>query len=344
MAALIFEAEISPGMTSRQVLDLAHLAEQAGFDRLGVSDVVFWPDCFVLLALVARETSTIQLGPMVTNPYSRHPAVLAGIMATLQDASTGRAFLGIGVGAGLEAVGETYPRPVAHLRESIALIRALLAGEQVDFRGSTLNVTQSRMIGPVTPVPIAIGSRSPQIMRLAGEIADTALVGGRFLSQTIADQYRAWIAEGAARVNRKPDAVEVAPRLTLCVSRDGDLARRSVKRYVAHYVAIIRPPELGLDPRWLDRVQAALARSTGWYFDLDRYDDPEIDELIDDDLVRRFACAGTPDECMELARETLALGFTSASFNLAAPMRRSLYDGLRETLELSAEVVAGLRR
>lgn len=344
MAPLIFEAEISPGMTSRQVVDLARLAEQAGFDRLGVSDVVFWPDCFVLLALIARETTEIQLGPMVTNPYSRHPAVLAGIMATLQDASAGRAFLGIGVGAGLEAVGETYPRPVAHLRESVTVIRALLAGEEVDFSGSTLSVAHSRMIGPVAPVPIAIGSRSPQIMRLAGEIADTALVGGRFLSRAIADQYREWIGEGATRANRAAHDVEIAPRLTLCVSRDGDLARRSVKRYVAHYVSIIRPPELRLDPEWLERVQAALSRSIGWYFDLDRYDDPEIDELIDDDLVRRFACAGTPGECVELARETLELGFTSASFNLAAPMRASLYEGLRETLELSAEVVAGLRR
>jgi len=340
---LTFEAEISPGMTSRQVVDLARLAEDAGFDRLGISDVVFWPDCFVLLGLVARETSRVQLGPMVTNPYSRHPAVMAGIMATLQDASDGRAFLGIGVGAGLEAVGETYPRPVAHVREAIQVIRALLRGEEVTFAGDTVSVERSRMVGPVAPVPIAVGSRSPQIMRLAGELADTALVGGRFLSADIAAQYRAWIAEGAARVGRDPAEVEVAPRLTLCVSRDGDLARRSVKRYVAHYAAIIRPAALDLDPAWLARVEAALARSTGWYFDLDRHDDPEIDTLIDDDLVRHFAVAGTPDECVALAQGVLDLGFTSASFNLAAPLRGSLYEGLRETLELSGEVVDGLR-
>ena len=85
------------------------------------------------------------------------------------------------------------------------------------------------------------------------------------------------------------------------------------------------------------------SRSTGWYFDLDRYDDPEIDELISDDLVRSFAVAGTADECVDLARETLALGFTSASFNLAAPLRRSLADGLRETLEGSASFIEALR-
>lgn len=340
---LTFEAEISPGMTSREVVYLARLAEEAGFNRVGISDVIFWPDCFVLLGLVARETSRIQLGPMVTNPYSRHPAVMAGIMATLQDASEGRAFLGIGVGAGLEALGQTYPRPVAHLREAITLIRGLLAGEEVNLSGSTVEVKASRMVGPVSPVPIAIGSRSPQIMRLAGELADTALVGGRFLSQAIADQYRNWVLEGEQRAGRAAGSVEIAPRLTLCVSSDGDLARRSVKRYVAHYVNIIQPAELNIDPTWLERVRVALGRSTGWYFDLDRYDDPEIDTLISDDLVRHFAVAGTPSECVDLAKEALALGFTSASFNLAAPMRASLFEGLRETLEGSAAFVEALR-
>lgn len=343
MAPLTFEAEISPGMTSRQVVDLARRAEAAGFDRLGVSDVVFWPDCFVLLGLVASTTSTIHIGPMVTNPYSRHPAVLAAAMATIQDASEGRAFLGIGVGAGLEALGYTYPRPVAHLRDAIDVIRSLLAGDEVDRTSSTLDLAHARMVGPIAPVPIAIGSRSRQVMRLAGELADTALVGGRFLSAAIAADYRRWIAEGAARAGRSPSDVEVAPRLTLCVSSDGALARRSVKRYVAHYVTLIRPAELELDPAWLARVDAALARSRGWYFDLDRYDDPDIDTLIDDDLVRRFAVAGTPRECVELAREVLALGFTSASFNLAAPVRSSLYDGLKEVLDASGEVVDGLR-
>ena len=344
MSALTFEAEISPGMSAAEVVDLARLAESAGFDRVGISDVVFWPDCFVLLGLVASATERVQIGPMVTNPYSRHPAVLAGIMATLQDASAGRAFLGIGVGAGLEALGQQYPRPVAHLRDAIGVIRALLAGEEVDLRATTLSVARSRMVGPVAPVPVAIGSRSPQVIRLAGELADTALVGGRFLSASVAAQYRQWLAEGAARVGRPLDDVEVAPRLTLCVSRDGSLARRSVKRYVAHYVDIIRPAELDVDPAWLARVQAALARSRGWYFDLDRYDDPEIDTLISDDLVRHFAVAGTAEECVELARQTLALGFTSISFNLAAPQRTSLAEGLRETLTESAAVVEALRR
>jgi 5,10-methylenetetrahydromethanopterin reductase len=341
----IFEAEITPGMSTAEVVALSRLAEEVGFDRLGISDVIFWPDCFVLLGLIARETSRIQLGPMVTNPYSRHPAVLAGIMAALQDASHGRMFLGIGVGAGLEQVAIAYERPVRALREAITVIQALLRGETVDFAGETVTVDSARMVGPVQPVPLSIGSRSPQVMRLAGELADVALVGARNIDAKIASDYRAWLAEGAARVGRSVDTIDIAPRLTLCVSRDGALARSSVKRYVGHYAALIRPADLveREGGRWMTDIEAALARSRGWYFDHDRYDDPELDRLIDDDLVRRFAIAGTPAECAELTRAVMRLGFTSASMNLAAPRRASMCEGLRETLENSADLLAGLR-
>ena len=342
---LVFEAEITPGMSTSEVVVLAQIAEEAGFDRLGISDVVFWHDCFVLLALVSQKTQKLHMGPMVTNPYSRHPAVMAGIMAALQDASQGRMFLGIGVGAGLEQVGMNYSRPVRTLREALTAIKGLLAGDEVTLHGETITVDHARMVGPVQSVPISIGSRSQQVMTLAGEMADIALVGGRSLNQKIADDYKSWVADGARKAGRDPNAIEIAPRLTLCVSSDGALARQSMKRYAAHYATLIRHSDLAERDggQWMKRVEAALARSSGWYFDHDRVDDPELDTLIDDEIVSRFAIAGTPDECIDLTKEVLALGFDGASMNLAAPRRESMYAGLRETLELSAPVLQALR-
>ncbi len=130
--ALTLEAEISPGVGPREVQELARVVERAGFDRLGVSDVALWPDTFVVQALCAMATERVQIGAMVTNPYSRHPAALAAAVATLQDLSGGRAFLGIGVGAGLEPFGIAYPRPVATLRAAVTMIHALLVGETFD--------------------------------------------------------------------------------------------------------------------------------------------------------------------------------------------------------------------
>lgn len=332
--SVTLEAEISPGMGTTDVVGLARLVEGAGFARLGISDVVFWPDCFMLQALCAQATRRIAVGAMVTNPYTRHPVVLAGALATLDDIAPGRAFCGLGVGAGLEPLGIDYPKPVSALRQAVDDIRTLLAGGEVG--GERLNRPAAH------PVPISIGTRSPQVMRLAGEVADIALVGGRFLSADLADAYRSWLAEGAARVGRTLGDFEVAPRLTLCCSEDGDLARRSVKRYAAHYLTIIRPPELDVDPERMATVEAALGRSRGWYFDHNRVDDPALDDLIDNRLVQAFTVVGTPDECADQLAGVLDMGFASASLNLAATARSTAAEGLAETITSFAPVVAAL--
>ena len=67
---LKFEAEITPGMSPREVVELGKLVEQAGFDRLGISCVALWPDTYQLQTLVAAATSRIHIGSMVTNPYT----------------------------------------------------------------------------------------------------------------------------------------------------------------------------------------------------------------------------------------------------------------------------------
>lgn len=336
------EAEISPGMSTAEAVSLARRVEEVGFDRLGISDVVFWPDCFVLQSLIAEATDRVHIGAMVTNPYTRHPAVLAGMLATLQEHSDGRMFLGIGVGAGLEDLEIDYPRPVRALREAIVGIRGLLAGEEVELDGELFPIRGGSLIRPpATPVPISVGTRSRQVMQLAGELADIALVGARHFTPAMAAQYRGWLGEGAARVGRDPGDVEVAPRLTLCVSDDAALARASVVRYVAHYLAIIRPPEL--DPERLTAIEQALERSTGWYFDLDRHDDPALVDLVPDEWITNYAVVGTPGDVADQLAGIAELGFTAASLNLAAVMRADMATGLRETIDGFASVIDQIR-
>jgi 5,10-methylenetetrahydromethanopterin reductase len=342
---MILEAEITPGMPMRDVVELARLVEDVGFDRLGISDVALQQDCWAVLAACSLETGRVALGPMVTNPYSRHPAATAAAIASVHELSDGRAFLGLGVGAGLEPLGIEYLQPARTLRAAVVAIRSLLAGERVSHDGSVLRLDGARlMCPPSSPIPISIGTRSRAVMRMAGELADIALVGARYLSPRLADQYRTWLAEGAERAGRDPASVEVAPRMTLCVSRDGALARRSVKRYVAHYLVLIRPAELDVPDERLAAIERALAQASGWYFDHDRFDPPELDELITDEMVDHFAIAGTPEECAAHAERLRAMGFGSVSMNLAAVRRDTLAAGLRETIENFAGVIDRFRQ
>lgn len=340
----VFEAEISPGMPVRDVVELGRLAEQAGFDRLGLSCVALWPDTYQLQTLVALATSRIHIGAMVTNPYTRHAGVHAAAIATLEEVSDGRAFCGLGVGAGLEVFGLDYPQPVRTLRECTSAIRALLDGHTLTRQGQTASFDGAALLrAPTRHVPLAIGTRSPQVMRLAGEVADIALVGARCLTPDLVADYRRWLAEGAARAGRDVGSIQVLPRVTLCVSHDERRALDSVKRYAAHYLGIVGERGPAVEPARRAAIAAALARSRGWYFDLERHDDPALFTLVDDDLARAFAVVGTPAQCAEQLRAVLALGFDGVSCNLAAVARESNFAGLRETLEGAAEVLGGLR-
>lgn len=341
---LTFEAEITPGMAPSEAVELGCLVEDVGFHRLGISCVVGWPDTYQLQALIAARTERIHIGSMVTNPYTRHAAVHAAALATLQELSGGRAFCGLGVGAGLEALGMEYPRPATTLRENVAAIRALLSGEPGQLDGDTVQLSGAALVRPPTQkVPIAIGTRSEMVMKLAGEVADIALVGARHLTPEIVARYRGWLAEGAARVGRDVSEIEVLPRVTLCVSDDEDLAIESVKRFAAHYLDILGPYGPPVDPERREAIVATLTDATGWYFDLDRYDPPEMLRLIDADLARKFAIVGTPEQCATQMQELLDLGFDGVSCNLAAVNRDNMFEGLRETIEGSRTMLRLLR-
>ena len=342
---LMIEAEITPGMSAKEATQLASLVEEVGFDRLGISDVTFYPDSFQIQTICALVTKRIRIGSLVTNPYTRHPAMLAGAVATLQDISEGRAFLGLGVGAGLEPLGIVSSKPVAALRESVHVIRELLAGNTVTYCGRIFNVTKAKLtLVPTQPIPILIGTRSPQTMKLAGEVADIAVVGARYLSEQTAQTYCSWIAQGAERVGRTLLDIEVAPRITLCVSHDGDLARQSVKLYAAYYLVLLKPKDMLIEATRLARIEAIVQRVTDWYFSPHVRYPEELDALITDDIVDRFAVAGTPQECVRKIQRIVDLGFTSVSMNLAAARRGSMYEGLRETIASFGEVIPEIKR
>jgi 5,10-methylenetetrahydromethanopterin reductase len=181
-------------------------------------------------------------------------------------------------------------------------------------------------------------------MRLAGELADIAIVGARYMTLEMAADYRQWVAQGAARAGRSPRDVEISPRVTLCVSRDGAAARQSVKLHAGYYLTLLKPPEIAIEPARMARIEAAVRQASGWYFAPDVSYPDDLHDLIDDDIVARFAIAGTPAECLEQMREFARLGFTSVSMNLAAVRRGGMYDGLRETIASFGEVIDQVRR
>lgn len=343
----IFEAEITPVVKPKEIMKLAKLAEDAGVDRLGISDVIFYPDTYEVQALCALVTKRLKIGSLVTNPYTRHPAVIAAAASTLDEISEGRAFVGIGAGAGIRELEIIKSPPAPTLREAVYIIRELLAGRVLTYQGKIyrLSYKNARLeFPPEHTVPILMGTRSPIIAKLAGELADIIVIGARYISEQQITNYLQWISDGAARARRNIDDIEVAPRLTICASRDGELAKQSVKLYAAHYLALLRPPDLLIDEPKLRKIVDAVKTVKGWYFSPNIQYPKEIDRLVDEEIVDKFAVAGTPDECVAKIRNTIAkFRFRSVSLNVAAVKRERIYDGLSETIRCIGEIIQGLR-
>jgi 5,10-methylenetetrahydromethanopterin reductase len=344
----IIEAEITPVLKISDMLKLAQLAEQVGVDRLGISDVIFYPDTYELQALCAFVTKRMSIGSLVTNPYTRHPAVIAAAASTLDEISHGRAFIGIGAGAGIGKLGVIRSPPATTIREAVRIIRELLAGRVVNYQGSAFQLSgkDSRLeFPPQRAVPILIGTRSPRIAKLAGELADIIVIGARYISDQQLTNYLRWISEGASYARRDIDSIEVAPRLTICASNDGQLARQSVKLYAAHYLALLRPPDVLIEDSKLQKIIEAVSRVKGWYFSPNVQYPKEIDNLIDQEIIDKFAVAGTPDECMEKIRGIITrYRFRSVSLNVAAVRREKIFDGIAETIKCIGDIIQGLKR
>ena len=268
--------------------------------------------------------------------------MVAAAAGRLNEVSKGRAFLGVGVGAGLSPIGIEQPRPVQRLEEFLAAVRGLLHGDDVTLDGPTYRMTGARLQGAIAgPVPLVVGTRSRQVCRMAGRMADAVVVGARELYESALLGYRDWVRNGSIEAGRNPDEVEIAPRVTVCVSHDGEQARRSVVLYAAHYLSLGGLERSQMPPERFERIRRLGSEATGWYFEPDVSYPPELDSLVDEEIISRFAVAGTPRECLSSLKFLSHMGFSSVSMNVAAVRRpgASMYMGLQETLEGLAEIM-----
>src|SRR6516162_9293729 len=141
----------------RAMVERARLAEAVGYGTVWLADERFYREVYSCLTHLAAHTSKVLLGPCVTDPLARHPALTAMAIATLDEISGGRAILGIGAGiSGFAELGIERKKPARAICEAIELIRALLRGKTVDYRGEVIALNHGRLSfappGPEIPV------------------------------------------------------------------------------------------------------------------------------------------------------------------------------------------------
>ena len=135
---------VIPVMPADEIVALIVAAEEAGLDYCLVADEGFMPDVYVALGAAALQTSRIHLGP-VTNGYTRHPAVTAAAVATVNELSAGRAIATLVAGGSsvLDPMGIKRVEPVATVHDSMEVMQRLWTGEPVTWAGSRHRLTSA---------------------------------------------------------------------------------------------------------------------------------------------------------------------------------------------------------
>lgn len=286
---------------------LAVAAEGYGFDVLSVfGDLYFGPPVPALLAM-ARVTQRVRLGPACLNPFTVHPVEIAGQIAALDEASGGRAFLGLARGSWLGDLGIIQARAVDAVVEAAAVVRSLLAGEGEEVRGTHFALPAGVRLRPSPlrrAVPVLVGTWGPRLARRAGSFADELKVGGSANPAMVAVA-RSWLAPA-------PDARDLERRVRVVfgavtvVDLDGDAARRRAREEVAMYLDVVAAldPTVAVEPALLAKLHDRVAAG----------DRVGAGALVPRSLLDRFAFAGPPAEVAEHALAVLAAGADRIEF------------------------------
>ena len=191
---------------ARRVVDLAKRAEANGFTHVWVFDShVLWQEPFVILARILAETERIVVGPMVTNPGSRDWTVLASTFATLNDAYGPRTICGIGRGdSALRVIGRK-PRTLAEMAEAMHVVKSLVAGETVDYRGTEIRFP---WLERGWDLPMWGAGYGPRALDCIGRHADGFVL--QLADPQILEWTRSAVMDAATRQGRAPGSVATA--------------------------------------------------------------------------------------------------------------------------------------
>ena len=287
-------------------------AESRGFEAVWQAESRLVRDAVVPMAAFAATTNRIKIGSGVINNWTRNAAVIAATYLTLDDLAPDRIICGIGAWWDPLAskVGIQRRKPLLAMRETVTVVRDLLARKRVTFQGEFVQVTDIELDvvhGRKEPrnVPIYIGATGPKMMSLTGEIADGAL-----LNYLVSPQYNAGAMEqleiGAKKAGRSIESID-RPQLVVCsVDRDRkkalDASRKLVTQYLGQQPHIMKAS--GVSQSLLDEIAQVLT----WPATEEQIE--EAMKLVPDDVVQMITASGTPDECKAKVREYVAAGAT----------------------------------
>ena len=268
-------------------------AEQAGYDDVWLCDAEGMQDPIALAAALGVATKHIRLCTGIVPVFNRPPAILATGVVAVEQRAPGRFVLGLGASTQNMVdrwYGLPYDRPLTRVRESVALLRQIFAGEKSDFTGVTLRSRGFRLKEQLTaPIPIYLGAMGPKMLQLAGEIAD-GIIFNDFTPPDRLDWALQQVDIGAKRRGRRVEDLELIKRRAFLVTDDEHDALEFFRQYLAFYASAPAYQDIMIDLGY----RTAVADVRAGYQDRDR---ARITAAISDEMVTRLFAFGNFSVC-----------------------------------------------
>ena len=314
-----FGIEFVPQIPLDELVRLVKLAEDVGFEYAWITDHYNNKNVYETLALIAANTETIKMGPGVTNPYVRSPAISASAIATIDEISNGRATFGIGPGdkATFDALGIAWDKPVSTIKAAIADINTLLAGEKTEA-GAALGGAKKVQ----DHIPIYMGAQGPKMLETAGEIADGVLINA-----SNPKDYEAAMPMIKKGIGDQAKDFDVAAYTATSIGTDSEAAKNAAKIVVAFIAAGSPPPVIerhGLPEGFNEQMGAFLAKG----------DFGGAIGAVTDEALDAFSVCGTPDEFIPKIEGLAEMGVTQ--YVAGSPVGKNV----EESIKLLGDVIA----
>jgi 5,10-methylenetetrahydromethanopterin reductase len=296
----------------RDGLDYVRYAEEHGFEAVWQAESRLVRDAIVPMAAYAAVTEKIKVGSGVINNWTRNIGLLASTFLTLDDLAPNRIICGIGAWWDPLAknVGIDRSKPLTAMKETVQILKRLLAMERVTFHGEFIDVDGIELDvvhGRTDPrfVPVYIGATGDKMMEMAGEIAD-----GVVLNYCVPPEYNnnamEMLASGVHKAGRSLDDID-RPQLVVCsVDDDNEKAIDTTRELLTQYLA--QQPHIakasGVSKDVVEKIQAIL----GWPATHEQIQ--KAKHLVPEDLIHRITASGTPENAKRKVQEYIDNGCT----------------------------------
>ena len=334
---------IPPIYIPADLVKITEFADKNGFASFWYPDEKFFRDPYIGLAQIALNSQQLRIGPCVTDPYSRHPIMTAAAIASLEELAPGRTWLGMGAGGrGFQAMSIERKSPVTAIREAVEIIRRLLAGENVDYKGQVLRLISRRLdFEPPGFVPILIATGHGQMIQmLAGEIADGVMLAN-YASKSTIETGISRIKMGAEKSNRSIKDLRMISRVDVAIHPESKEARKAIAPKILSAIRASYPaltyfddlPEFELSSKFLSILKLKDYQSRTFYANPDH-----CAPLIPEELYQHFSITGNPTDVGRQIEEIRALGyFDEITIHPVPSGEQTIFDCLdllKETLSI----------